>query len=186
MNETTQQEKTTQLSSRNAQLNSAVGTKQLNSALHCRRPPTTAYNRLQPPTTACNPAFTAESAFSTYSPPRVRQGPDNLNLTGSPRIEGTRRSSAPRARNEFKLALGVVGLGIYMDEGRHMELFDISTKSLSFMEYNKKIKHLTIELIRIMILSSMSRERDETLIMGDAPCPVGLCLKTSLVVAAVA
>ncbi|GFW43433.1 hypothetical protein TNCV_4612941 [Trichonephila clavipes] len=32
----------------------------------------------------------------------------------------------------------------------------------------------------------MSRERDETLAMGDAPCPVGLCLKTSLAVAAVA
>ncbi|GFV00281.1 hypothetical protein TNCV_2117351, partial [Trichonephila clavipes] len=38
------------------------------------RPPTTAYNRLQPPATACNrlhrlhrTAFTAESAFSTYS-----------------------------------------------------------------------------------------------------------------------
>ncbi|GFU24868.1 hypothetical protein TNCV_2219821, partial [Trichonephila clavipes] len=58
MNETTQQEKTTQLSSRNEQLNSAAGTKQLNSpvgmkqlnssvernnsTLHCRRPPTTA------------------------------------------------------------------------------------------------------------------------------------------------
>ncbi|GFW60386.1 hypothetical protein TNCV_3869191 [Trichonephila clavipes] len=43
------------------QLNSAVGTKQLNSAL-----PSTACNRLQPPATACT-AFTAESAFSTYS-----------------------------------------------------------------------------------------------------------------------
>ncbi|GFX41237.1 hypothetical protein TNCV_2219351 [Trichonephila clavipes] len=54
MNETTQQEKTTQLSSRNEQLNSSVGTKQLNSALPstaCNRlqPPATAYNRLQPP-----------------------------------------------------------------------------------------------------------------------------------------
>ncbi|GFX79723.1 hypothetical protein TNCV_2746421 [Trichonephila clavipes] len=57
--ETTQQEKTTQLSSRNEttqlnrrkQLNSSVRVKQLNSAL---------------PSTACT-AFTAESAFSTYS-----------------------------------------------------------------------------------------------------------------------
>ncbi|GFW54843.1 hypothetical protein TNCV_2654821 [Trichonephila clavipes] len=49
MNETTQQEKTTQLSSRNEQLNSAAGTKQLNSPLHCRQPPTTACNRLHPP-----------------------------------------------------------------------------------------------------------------------------------------
>ncbi|GFV85382.1 hypothetical protein TNCV_3772071 [Trichonephila clavipes] len=49
MNETTQQEKTTQLSSRNEQLNSATGTKQLNPAL-----PSTAYNRLQLPTAACN------------------------------------------------------------------------------------------------------------------------------------
>ncbi|GFW93339.1 hypothetical protein TNCV_2604571 [Trichonephila clavipes] len=78
------------------QLNSSVGTKQLNSTgennstrahernnstgennstqqqernnstLHCRRPPTTACNHLQPPATACT-AFTAESAFSTYS-----------------------------------------------------------------------------------------------------------------------
>ncbi|GFW41898.1 hypothetical protein TNCV_6071 [Trichonephila clavipes] len=70
MNETTQQEKTTQLGSRNEttqlvsrnettqlnrrkQLNSSVGTKQLNSAL-----PSTACNRLQrlqPPTTAYKP-----------------------------------------------------------------------------------------------------------------------------------
>ncbi|GFT07506.1 hypothetical protein TNCV_2751791 [Trichonephila clavipes] len=103
-----QQERTTQLGSRNEttqlvsriettqlnrrkQLHSSVGTKQLNSALPstaCNRlqppttaynrlqPPTTAYNRLQPPTTACNrlqppatacTAFTAESAFYTYS-----------------------------------------------------------------------------------------------------------------------
>ncbi|GFU15759.1 c2H2-type domain-containing protein [Trichonephila clavipes] len=51
MNKTTQQNK-------RKQLNSAAGTN--NSTLHCRRPPTTAcnrlqlYNRLQPPTTACN------------------------------------------------------------------------------------------------------------------------------------
>ncbi|GFU95995.1 hypothetical protein TNCV_253461 [Trichonephila clavipes] len=94
MNETTQQEKTTQLGSRNEQLNSAAGTKQLNSTAEtastaCNRlnrlqppttaynrlqqPPTTAYNRLQPPATAYNrlqppatacTAFTAESAFS--------------------------------------------------------------------------------------------------------------------------
>ncbi|GFW89637.1 hypothetical protein TNCV_1025211 [Trichonephila clavipes] len=65
-NSTQQQERTTQLGSRNEttqlvsrnettqlnrrkQLNSSVGTKQLNSAL-----PSTACNRLQPPTTACN------------------------------------------------------------------------------------------------------------------------------------
>ncbi|GFX59388.1 hypothetical protein TNCV_2880571, partial [Trichonephila clavipes] len=65
-NSTQQQERTTQLGSRNEttqlvsrnettqlnrrkQLNSSVGTKQLNSAL-----PSTAYNRLRPPTTACN------------------------------------------------------------------------------------------------------------------------------------
>ncbi|GFT36382.1 hypothetical protein TNCV_4260021 [Trichonephila clavipes] len=80
MNETTQQEKTTQLSSRNEQLNSAARTKQLNSAARtkqlnsalptttCNRlqPPATAYNRLQPPTTACNrlqPPATACTAF---------------------------------------------------------------------------------------------------------------------------
>ncbi|GFY33709.1 hypothetical protein TNCV_4594211 [Trichonephila clavipes] len=67
MNETTQQEKTTQLSSRNEQLNSAAGTKQLSTrekttqlvsrnettqlctAVDRLQPPTTAYNRLQPP-----------------------------------------------------------------------------------------------------------------------------------------
>ncbi|GFW82126.1 hypothetical protein TNCV_1170351, partial [Trichonephila clavipes] len=82
-NETTQLNKRKQLNSSvgTKQLNSSVGTKQLNSALPstaCNRlqppataynrlqPPTTAYNRLQPPTTACT-AFTAESAFSTYS-----------------------------------------------------------------------------------------------------------------------
>ncbi|GFX14835.1 hypothetical protein TNCV_1485771 [Trichonephila clavipes] len=58
MNETTQQEKTTQLSSRNEQLNSAAGTKQLNSPVGTKQLnsalPSTAYNRLQPPTTACN------------------------------------------------------------------------------------------------------------------------------------
>ncbi|GFT89573.1 hypothetical protein TNCV_2589161 [Trichonephila clavipes] len=58
MNETTQQEKTTQLGSRNetTQLVSRNEATQL-----C-----TAVDRLQPPTTACT-AFTAESAFSTYS-----------------------------------------------------------------------------------------------------------------------
>ncbi|GFV58930.1 hypothetical protein TNCV_2712491 [Trichonephila clavipes] len=77
MNETTQQEKTTQLSSRNEQLNSAAGTnnstrqqERNNSTLHCRRPLTTVYNRLQPPTTACT-AFTAESALSTYLPKKL-------------------------------------------------------------------------------------------------------------------
>ncbi|GFW61346.1 hypothetical protein TNCV_4136641 [Trichonephila clavipes] len=99
MNETTQQEKTTQLSSMNEQLNSATGTKQLNSAagtkqlnssvgtkqlnsalpstaynrLQRLQPPATAYNRLQPPATACTActAFTAESAFSTYLYPLI-------------------------------------------------------------------------------------------------------------------
>ncbi|GFS76271.1 hypothetical protein TNCV_4668051 [Trichonephila clavipes] len=81
MNETTQQEKTTQLSSRNEQLNSAAGTKQLNSSgtkqlnssvgtkqLNSALPSTasTACNRLQPPTTACT-AFTAESAANRLS-----------------------------------------------------------------------------------------------------------------------
>ncbi|GFU17875.1 hypothetical protein TNCV_3849631 [Trichonephila clavipes] len=50
MNETTQQEKTTQLSSRNEQLNSAAGTKQLNSPVGTKQLnsalPSTAYNHL--------------------------------------------------------------------------------------------------------------------------------------------
>ncbi|GFX52298.1 hypothetical protein TNCV_5037251 [Trichonephila clavipes] len=50
MNETTQQEKTTQLSSRNEQLNSAAGRKQLNSSVGTKQLnsalPSTAYNRL--------------------------------------------------------------------------------------------------------------------------------------------
>ncbi|GFX52932.1 hypothetical protein TNCV_3228001 [Trichonephila clavipes] len=53
MNEKTQQEKTTQLSSRNEQLNSPVGTKQLNSSAGTKQLnsalPSNAYNRLQPP-----------------------------------------------------------------------------------------------------------------------------------------
>ncbi|GFV68149.1 SCAN domain-containing protein 3 [Trichonephila clavipes] len=64
MNETTQQEKTTQLSSRNEQLNSSVGTKQLNSAL-----PSTAYNRLQPPTTTCNHLQPPTTAYNHLQPP---------------------------------------------------------------------------------------------------------------------
>ncbi|GFS62038.1 hypothetical protein TNCV_2593001 [Trichonephila clavipes] len=67
MNETTQQEKTTQRSSRNEQFNSAAGTKQLNSSVGTKQLnssvgtkqlnsalPSTAYNRLQPPATAYN------------------------------------------------------------------------------------------------------------------------------------
>ncbi|GFU94599.1 hypothetical protein TNCV_2983931 [Trichonephila clavipes] len=78
MNGTTQQEKITQLGSRNEttqisrrkQTNSSVGMKQLNSVLPSTtysrlQPPSTAYNHQQPPATACI-AFTAESAFSTY------------------------------------------------------------------------------------------------------------------------
>ncbi|GFU15757.1 hypothetical protein TNCV_2367281 [Trichonephila clavipes] len=53
-NSTQQQERTTQLCSRNETTQPALP-----------RPPATAYNNLQPPTTACT-AFTAESAFSTY------------------------------------------------------------------------------------------------------------------------
>ncbi|GFS64620.1 DUF4371 domain-containing protein [Trichonephila clavipes] len=62
MNETTQQEKTTQLSNRNEQLNSAAGTKQLNSPVGTKQLnssigtkqlnsalPSTACNRLQQP-----------------------------------------------------------------------------------------------------------------------------------------
>ncbi|GFY22687.1 hypothetical protein TNCV_2179481 [Trichonephila clavipes] len=66
MNETTQQEKTTQLGSRNetTQLVSRNKTTQLRNETSSRLP-TTACNRLQPPATACT-AFTAESAFSTY------------------------------------------------------------------------------------------------------------------------
>ncbi|GFS66561.1 hypothetical protein TNCV_3857531 [Trichonephila clavipes] len=81
MSETTQQEKTTQLVSRNetTQLCTAVNRLQppTTPTTACNRlqPPATAYNRLQPPATACDrlqppatacTAFTAESAFSTY------------------------------------------------------------------------------------------------------------------------
>ncbi|GFX41229.1 hypothetical protein TNCV_2219271 [Trichonephila clavipes] len=74
MNETTQQEKTTQLSSRNEQLNSSVGTKQLNSALPstaCNRlqPPATAWNRLQPPATAYNRLQPPATAYNRLQPP---------------------------------------------------------------------------------------------------------------------
>ncbi|GFU86402.1 hypothetical protein TNCV_1417541 [Trichonephila clavipes] len=67
MNGTTQQEKTTQLVSRNetTQLGSRNETTQPGSRNETTQL-CTAVDRLQSPTTACN-AFTAESAFSTYS-----------------------------------------------------------------------------------------------------------------------
>ncbi|GFY24313.1 uncharacterized protein TNCV_1013621 [Trichonephila clavipes] len=72
-NSTQQQERTTQLVSRNEttqlnrrkQLNSSVGTKQLNSAL----PSTAACNRLQPPTTACNRLQPPTTAYNRLQPP---------------------------------------------------------------------------------------------------------------------
>ncbi|GFV83919.1 hypothetical protein TNCV_1479211 [Trichonephila clavipes] len=91
MNETTHQEKTTQLGSRNEttqlvsrnettqlnrrkQLNSSVGTKttQLCTAvdrLQPPQPPTTAYDRLQPPTTACNRLQPPATAYNRLQPP---------------------------------------------------------------------------------------------------------------------
>ncbi|GFU77882.1 hypothetical protein TNCV_1138901 [Trichonephila clavipes] len=86
MNETTQQEKTTQLSSRNEQLNSVAGTKQLNSPVGTKQlnsallstaynrlqPPATAYNaynRLQPPATACNRLQPPTTAYNRLQPP---------------------------------------------------------------------------------------------------------------------
>ncbi|GFS50414.1 hypothetical protein TNCV_2022331 [Trichonephila clavipes] len=64
MNETTQQEKTTQLGSRNetAQLVSRTETTQLRNETS-RRPPTTTCNRLH--------RFYSRIGFSTYSPQRV-------------------------------------------------------------------------------------------------------------------
>ncbi|GFV82354.1 hypothetical protein TNCV_3443441 [Trichonephila clavipes] len=67
-------EKTTQLSSRNEQLNSATGTKQLNyalpsSACNCLKPPTTACNHLQPPTTACKRLQSPKTAYNHLQPP---------------------------------------------------------------------------------------------------------------------
>ncbi|GFW64728.1 hypothetical protein TNCV_4450311 [Trichonephila clavipes] len=73
MNETTQQEKTTQLSSRNEQLNSAAGTKQLNSSVGTKQLnsalPSTACNRLQPPATACNRLQPPATACNRLQPP---------------------------------------------------------------------------------------------------------------------
>ncbi|GFX08174.1 hypothetical protein TNCV_4783881 [Trichonephila clavipes] len=66
MNETTQQEKTTQLDIRNetTQLGSRNETTQLVNRNETTQLCTTV-DRLQPPAAACT-AFTAESAFSTY------------------------------------------------------------------------------------------------------------------------
>ncbi|GFT07814.1 hypothetical protein TNCV_1214081 [Trichonephila clavipes] len=78
MNETTRQEKTTQLNSRNEQLNSAAGTKQLNSSVGTKQLNSASGTKQLNssvgtkqlnsalPATACT-AFTAKSAFSTYS-----------------------------------------------------------------------------------------------------------------------
>ncbi|GFX21056.1 hypothetical protein TNCV_4882881 [Trichonephila clavipes] len=41
-------------------------------------------------------------------------------------------------------------------------------------------KHLTVEIIRIMILLRLSRKRDEGPIVDEAPGPAGTCLKMSL------
>ncbi|GFY09620.1 hypothetical protein TNCV_381151 [Trichonephila clavipes] len=48
-----------------------------------------------------------------------------------------------------------------------------------FGEYKWK-KKLTVEIIRIMILLRLNRERDEAPIADKALGPVGPCLKTSL------
>ncbi|GFV47366.1 uncharacterized protein TNCV_4830221 [Trichonephila clavipes] len=70
MNETTQQEKTTELSSRNEQLNSAAGTKQLNSSVGTKQLdsalPSTACNRLQPPATAYNHLYRLYSRIGFF------------------------------------------------------------------------------------------------------------------------
>ncbi|GFT50795.1 hypothetical protein TNCV_3728961 [Trichonephila clavipes] len=64
MNETTKQEKTTQLGNMN-ETTKPEKTTQLVSRNEITQL-CTSVDRLQPPTTACN-AFTAESAFSAYS-----------------------------------------------------------------------------------------------------------------------
>ncbi|GFW62083.1 hypothetical protein TNCV_1685141 [Trichonephila clavipes] len=88
MNETTQQEKTTQLSSRNEQLNSAAGTKQLNSSVGTKqlnsalpstaKPPATACNRRQPPATAYDRLHRLRppaTAYNRLQPPLQQQPP---------------------------------------------------------------------------------------------------------------
>ncbi|GFX24368.1 hypothetical protein TNCV_421691 [Trichonephila clavipes] len=67
-NSTRQQERTTQLGSKNETTRLCTAYNHLQpptTACNRLQPPATAYNRLQPPATACT-AFTAESAFSIY------------------------------------------------------------------------------------------------------------------------
>ncbi|GFX26826.1 hypothetical protein TNCV_1839991 [Trichonephila clavipes] len=51
----------------------------------------------------------------------------------------------------------------------------IFRNSQFFGQYNRK-QHLTVEIIRIMILLRLSRERDEASIVTEAPGSVGLYL----------
>ncbi|GFY04083.1 hypothetical protein TNCV_1198611 [Trichonephila clavipes] len=76
MNETTQQEKTTQLNSRNEQLNSPVGTKQLNSEM-----PSAAYNRLQPPALPAPPLQQNRLFLHTHMKRDICKKPIFLPLT---------------------------------------------------------------------------------------------------------
>ncbi|GFX81323.1 hypothetical protein TNCV_2513121 [Trichonephila clavipes] len=70
-NSTQQQERTTQLGSRN-ETTQLVSRNETTQTLHCRRPPTTACNRLQrlqPPTTACNRLQPPTTACNHLQPP---------------------------------------------------------------------------------------------------------------------
>ncbi|GFU41962.1 hypothetical protein TNCV_4676691 [Trichonephila clavipes] len=76
----------------------------------------------------------------------------------------------------------MVGIGLYMDDVHSLQPVDISSEIPSFSENTTGRKHLTFEIIRIIILLRLSRERDEAPIVTDAlgSSPVGPCLKTSL------
>ncbi|GFT67570.1 hypothetical protein TNCV_2361571 [Trichonephila clavipes] len=66
-------------------------------------------------------------------------------------------------------------LDLYMDDGHHMSPVDISSKIPSILEITTGKIRLTVEIIRILILLRLGRERDEAPIEVEAlgPDPVG-------------
>ncbi|GFX85578.1 hypothetical protein TNCV_3717481 [Trichonephila clavipes] len=65
-------------------------------------------------------------------------------------------------------------------DDHHMQPVDILSEITSILEDTTGRKHLTVEIIRIMILLTLNRERNETPIVAEAQGAVGPCHKTSL------
>ncbi|GFX28688.1 transposable element Tcb1 transposase [Trichonephila clavipes] len=146
-NSTQQQERTTQLGSRNEttqlvsrnettqlnrrkQLNSSVGTKQLNSALPSTaynaynrlQPPTTACNRLQPPATACNRLQPPATAYNRLQPPAPPAPPLQQNRLFLPTVDlreqKTRKDSGRLQQSGLSARRPLLGLPLTQSHRR--------------------------------------------------------------------